>query len=392
MKAIEAWRRKRTVGVVRELIVRQPVRTLTGICGITIACLLMFIQIGLRNALFNRSIAVHNLLKADLVVINKDSSTLATMRPFPVQRMGEIYGDRDIDDITRVRVRSLRWHNQYSENSRNLLALGVDPSKQPLGLVGEPSALESIKGLFNVLFDSNSRREFGPVATLLKSGEKVTSDVSGYRLTVSGLVSIGSSFAFDGYLLASIQTLESLMSDGSQGDAEIGLITIKKDREPEQILKRLKSKIPSDIKILTKNGFIQQEINYWRRNTALGFVFDLGTFFGVIVGSTMIYQVLYTDVSDHLAEYATLRAMGYSMGYLCSIVIKQGLGVSVAGFAPSVVLGVLVYRLIHKATNIAVEMNTEILVVVFVLTTLGSTVAALLVTRRLWSTDPAEIF
>lgn len=392
MKLASLWRRGRGVDVVRELIIRQPVRTLTGICGITIACLLMFIQIGLRNALFNRSIAVHNLLQADLVVINKDSSTLATMRPFPIQRLGALYGDYDVDEITRIRVRSLRWHNQYSENSRNLLALGVDPSKKPLGIVGESASLESIKGLFNVLFDSNSRREFGPVATLLKEGQKVTSDVSGYRLTVTGLVSIGSSFAFDGYLLSSIQTLESLVTDGSQGDAEIGLITLKENRDSEQVKERLSASAPSDIKILTKKGFIEQEVNYWRRNTALGFIFDLGTFFGVLVGSAMIYQVLYTDVSDHLAEYATLRAMGYSMGYLCSIVIRQGLGVSIAGFMPSVVLGLLVYRLIQKATNIALEMNSQIMMLVLCLTTLGSTIAALLVTRRLWSTDPAEMF
>lgn len=385
------WPRMR-VGLVQALIVRQPVRSATGMCGIAAACLLMFVQLGFRDGLFNQSVRVHESLRADIVLINRDSTSLATMRPFPRQRLGQVFGDRDVSDISLVRIRPLRWRNQLTSHSRNILAIGVDPDNPPLYLTTSESQLDSIKGLFNVLFDSNSRREFGPIATLVNEGHSVTSEVNGYRLSVTGLVSIGPSFAYDGYLVASRATVESLINDGTQGDAELGLITLLPNADVDSVVTRLKQLLPNDVNVFSKKGYIESERNYWRKGTSIGFVFNFGTLLGLLVGGVMIYQVLYTDVSDHLAEYATLRAMGYSMPYLCSIVIRQGFALAVFGFAPSLLLGQIAYVLIRKATNIAVSMTQEIAASVFALSLVASLLSALLVTRRLWSADPADIF
>ena len=388
---LKQWTRSR-VGLVQALIIRQPVRSVTGICGIAVACLLMFVQLGFRDGLFNQSVRIHEALRADVVIINRDSTSLATMRPFVRQRLGQIYGDRDVSDVSLVRVRPLRWRNQLTSRSRNILALGVDPDHPALTLTTSQAQLDSIKGLFNVLFDSNSRREFGPIAKLLKQGRLVTSEVNGYRLTVTGLVSIGPSFAYDGYLVASRSTVESLINDGTQGDAELGLITLNPTADVNTVVNRLQKLLPNDVSVFSKQGYVDYERNYWRKGSSIGFVFNFGTLLGLIVGAVMIYQVLYTDVSDHLAEYATLRAMGYSMPFLCSVVIKQGITLTVLGFLPSVLVGELSYVVIRKATNIAVTMSQPIASSVFVLSLIASLVSALLVTRRLWSADPADIF
>jgi putative ABC transport system permease protein len=383
---------RKRVGLVQALIVRQPVRSLTGICGIAVACLLMFVQLGFRDGLFNQSVRVHEALRADLVVINRDSTSLATMRPFARQRLGTIYGDHDVSDISLVRVRPLRWRNELTSRSRNILALGVDPDDPPLTLTSTTTQLNSIKGLFNVLFDSNSRREFGPIAKLVNQGKSVTSEVNGYRLSVTGLVSIGPSFAYDGYLVASRATVEALINDGSQGDAEIGLITLKPNADVENVLSRLLKYLPHDVNILTKQGYVDFERNYWRKGSSIGFVFNFGAILGLMVGAVMIYQVLYTDVSDHLSEYATLRAMGYSMPYLYSIVICQGILLALLGFLPALLLGEVAYIGIRRGTNIAVTMSQPIATSVFLLSFVASFLSALLVTRRLWSADPADIF
>lgn len=380
------------VGLVQALITRQPVRTFTGICGIAVACLLMFVQLGFRDGLFNQSVRVHEALQADLVVINRDSSSLATMRPFPHQRLGQIYGDRDVRDVSMIRVRPLRWRNQLTNRSRNILALGVDPDNPPLTLTTTNAHMDTIKGLFNVLFDSNSRREFGPIAKLVTQGHSVTSEVNGYRLSVTGLVSIGPSFAYDGYLVASRSTVESLINDGSQGDAEIGLVKLNNNSDIDLVINRLRKILPNDVAIFTKQGYVNFERNYWRRGSSIGFVFNFGALLGLLVGAVMIYQVLYTDVSDHLAEYATLRAMGYSLAYLCSIVIRQGIALSILGFIPSLLIGELAYIAIRKGTNIAVSMSFTIAASVFLLSFAASLLSALLVTRRLWCADPADIF
>ena len=383
---------KRKVPLVAALIVRQPIRTITGICGIALACLLMFVQLGFRDGLFNQSVRVHHALITDLVVINRDSSSLATMRPFPGQRLGQIYGDKDVVEVNSLRIRPLRWRNQLTDRSRNILAIGVNPNNPQLDLGATREDTDSIKGLFNVLFDADSRKEFGPIATYVRRGEKVSSEVNGYRLNVSGLISIGPSFAYDGYIVASRQTVEALITDGTQGDAELGLVTLKEGSSKMDAMKRIQASMPGDVKVLTKQEYIEYERNYWRNGSSIGFVFNFGTLLGLVVGATMIYQVLYTDVTDHLPEYATLRAMGYNMRYLYSVVIRQGMVISLMGYIPSLGLGTLAYVIIRKGTNIGVEMTSSIMVAVFVLSIISSSLSAILVTRRLWAADPVEIF
>ena len=82
--------------------------------------------------------------------------------------------------------------------------------------------------------------------------------------------------------------------------------------------------LPDDVKVLTKQGFIDFEKNYWKSGTSIGFIFTLGAAMGFVVGCVIVYQVLYTDVSDHLPEYATLMAMGYRLSHLLGVVVREG--------------------------------------------------------------------
>jgi DevC protein len=75
--------------------------------------------------------------------------------------------------------------------------------------------------------------------------------------------------------------------------------------------------------VLTKQGFIDFEQNYWKSSTSIGFIFTLGAAMGFVVGCVIVYQVLYTDVSDHLPEYATLMAMGYRLSHLLGVVVVR---------------------------------------------------------------------
>ena len=383
---------RRSVPVVRQLLIRQRVRTISGICGVAIGCLLMFVQLGFRDGLYNQSVRVHESLKCDLVVLNHDSTALTAMRPFPKERMASIYGNQDVEDVALLRLRSVRWRNQVNGRSRNVLAIGVDPESPPLTLETTTDSLQSIKGLFNVLFDSEARWEFGPIGERIRKGLPVSSEVSGYRLNVSGLIKIGPSFGYDGYIIASRPTVESLLNDSSQGDAELGCVNLVPAAKPGVVLQRLAKTTPNDVRLFTKQQYIDFEKDYWKSSSSIGFVFNFGALIGLLVGGVMVYQVLYTDVSDHLAEYATLRSMGYSMNYLCGIVIKQGIMLCFVGYIPSVFLGAGAYELMRRGTNIAVTLSPPILISVFVLISISSTVSALLVTSRLWSADPAELF
>ena len=155
---------------------------------------------------------------------------------------------------------------------------------------------------------------------------------------------------------------------------------------------RLKEQLPNDITIFTKEQFIEFEKNYWRSSTAIGFIFTLGAAMGFVVGCVIVYQILYGDVSDHLAEYATLMAMGYRLKDLLAVVAREGLLLALIGYLPAYAAGEGLYALIRTSTKlpVAMEFNRAFLVLSMILVMcLGS---ALLAMRKLVDADPAEIF
>jgi putative ABC transport system permease protein len=150
--------------------------------------------------------------------------------------------------------------------------------------------------------------------------------------------------------------------------------------------------IVDDTRIMTMEGFINFERVYWQRGTSIGFIFTLGTVMGFIVGIVIVYQILYTDVSDHMAEYATLKAMGYSNFYLSKVVIQEAIVLSVLGFIPGFLVGNGLYALTRNATRLPIEMTIERVIQVFILTLVMCTISGAISLRKVQSADPAEMF
>ena len=128
-----------------------------------------------------------------------------------------------------------------------------------------------------------------------------------------------------------------------RGIVSIGLIRLKPGFDPIQVRSQIAAALPKDVLVMTHKELVDKELSYWTRNTPVGFVFKLGLIMGLIVGVIIVYQVLYTDVSDHIGEYATLKAMGYRDRYLFSVVIQESIILSVFGFIPGIGLSQLLY-------------------------------------------------
>jgi putative ABC transport system permease protein len=150
--------------------------------------------------------------------------------------------------------------------------------------------------------------------------------------------------------------------------------------------------MPPDVTILTKKGFEEFEKNYWRSSTAIGFIFTLGAAMGFVVGCVIVYQILYSDVSDHLPEYATLMAMGYRLSTLLGVVAREGLLLAVLGFVPAWLAGQGLYVLVRSGTRLPVTMQLDRSLLVFAMILTMCMVSALLAMRKLADADPAEIF
>jgi putative ABC transport system permease protein len=216
--------------------------------------------------------------------------------------------------------------------------------------------------------------------------------VGGKPVRVAGRVSLGPSFGADGNLITSSETFLSLLPNTPPGSIELGLIRLRPGAEPDAVASRLQATLPKDVKVYTKAGFVEFEKNYWRTSTSIGFIFTLGAGMGFVVGCVIVYQILYSDVSDHLPEYATLMAMGYKLTSLLGVVAREGLLLAVLGYLPAYATGQGLYLMIRNATQLPVAMDTPRALTVFTMILVMCMGSATLAMRRLVDADPAEIF
>ena len=374
------------------LLTRQPVRLLVALAGISFAGILMFMQLGFRDGLFDASVTAHRLFDADVVLISPRSASSVSMEAFPRRRLVQTLADPAVDGVTPVHWGLMLWRNPETRRNRSILALGFNPD-DPFFV--DPSLAEktdALKQKGRILFDQLSRPEFGPIADWYRDGRVVETEIAGNRVRVAGLVSLGTSFGADGNLLTSTETFLDLMPQKPPGAIEVGLVRLKPGADPEQVVSRLSQRLPKDVSVLTKQGFIDFEQNYWKSSTSIGFIFTLGAAMGFVVGCVIVYQVLYTDVSDHLPEYATLMAMGYRLSHLLGVVVREGFYLAALGYVPAYLAGQGLYWFVRDATKLPVGMDLSRALTVLVMILVMCMLSSLLAMRRLIDADPAEIF
>ena len=374
------------------LLTRQPARLAVALAGIAFAGILMFMQLGFRDGLFDASVTIHKLFDADLVLLSPRTMSSIGMAGFPRRRLIQAMADPRVEGTTPVHWNLLLWRNPKTRATRSILALGFEPGDPLFSDPGLTAKAQVLSQRGRVLFDERSRPEFGPIAEWFRQGKVVETEVAGKRVRVAGLVALGPSFGADGNVLMSGETFLRLMPNTPPGSIELGLIRLTPGANPAAVATRLKRILPADVTVFTKKGFEEFEKNYWRSSTAIGFIFTLGSAMGFVVGCVIVYQILYSDVSDHLPEYATLMAMGYPLPTLLGVVAREGLILAVLGYLPAWVAGLGLYALVRSGTRLPVQMDGQRSLLVFALIFTMCMGSAFMAMRKLADADPAEIF
>jgi putative ABC transport system permease protein len=177
-----------------------------------------------------------------------------------------------------------------------------------------------------------------------------------------------------------------------RGVIDLGLIRLDPGVDPQGVAAALRELLPKDVLVLTKAEFIARERKYWSETTPVGYVFGFGVIVGVVVGGIIVYQILFADVSDHLAEYATLKAMGYSNGFLSGVVLQQAVILAVLGYLPGFAIALYLYQTAGAATRLPLFMTLERALAVLALTIAMCSVSALIALRKVRAADPADVF
>jgi len=400
-------------------LTREKIRLLVALAGISFADILMFMQLGFQEALFNSAVRLHHVLEGDIFLLSPQSTAVIAMQSFSQRHLYQALGVDGVESVTPLYLDFALWKNPQlcgtdtiaireaaavdadipvpTETpqpcqTRGILVIGFEPKQGVFGLPEVENHLDQMQLPDAILFDRASRGEFGPVADDFLQGKSVVTEVSNRRVTIKGLYTLGASFGANGTILTSDLNFLRIFNRRQKGIIDVGLIKLKPGTEITPVLQTLREHLPNDVIVLSKQEFIDFEKNYWKTNTAIGFIFNLGTAMGFIVGTVIVYQILYTEVADHLPEYATLKAMGYTDTYLLLVVFQEALILAIIGFLPGFALSLGLYNMTLNATSLPVLMTVDRAIRVLVLTIVMCIISGAIAVRKLRAADPADIF
>jgi len=302
--------------------------------------------------------------------------------------------DPDVAEVAPIYVTLVNLKNVDTGDYRSIMAIGIEPGRHELLLPRLLQKEDRLKIAGRVLFDQRSLTAYyGDVAGRFMKEGPYPALIEGHAVTIDGLFDLGTSFIAFGNVVMGTPTFFALRADQKPKLPSFGLIKLKPGADPEAARARIERTLhASDVIVQTKEQFVQREVDYWNETAAIGFIFIVGTFMGLMVGSVVVYQILFTDVTEHLPEYATLKAMGYADRFFAGIVLEQSVILSILGFVPGVIISWVIYRYTAATTGYTMDLTLTKAAGTLALTAGMCVAAGLLAMRRLRQADPAELF
>ena len=301
-----------------------------------------------------------------------------------------------MEDVSPVYIFPAVFKNPWNNERRSINAIGFPPGDAILSTPGFDERRNLLTRQDVVIMDGESRPEFGPPEGSLDQAladlGTVRTEINDREVEIVGLFRMGTSFGIDGTIATSVDNWLRLFPDRDRDEIQLGLLTLTAGADPDAVRDRLRGRLPDDVLVMTKADFVEREKAYWNSATPIGYVFAFGAIMGLVVGAIIVYQILFADVTEHLPEYATLRAMGYANRFVSGIVLQQATILATFGYLPGLAAASWLYAKAAAATNLPLYVTPERAGIVLVMTFAMCAVSALLAVRKVRRLDPAEVF
>ena len=367
-------------------------RFAVALAGITFAVAMMLFQMGLQKALYKQVLGPLLLLDGQVMVVGSHYEYFGVGRGFANVRLHQTLANPDVVEANAVKLGCASFKNVEDGRERDIFLIAFDPSRKVFLSEDILKQQNLLKTHGNVLFDSLSRSQYGSVGKLFERDGRVRTEIAGSKSDIVGLIKIGPTFAADGNVLMSLATLEEFWPHDSSGVSNVGVLKLRKGADAEKVAQSLRKMYPESVKVMTKEQFVKSEKAYWGERTPIGFVIGASMAVAIFVGAVIVYQILYTDVSDHIPEYATLKAVGFADSFFVWIIVQESFILSFLGFIPGALLAELLYVMTREIAGMPTYMSVESLLIVFGLSLSMCVAAGLLATRKLRNANPADIF
>jgi putative ABC transport system permease protein len=377
-------------------------RLMIAVSGVTFAVVLMFMERGFQNALFDSTVELVRNLRADIVMVSSSRYSLSSSSRFSLSAISLARGCRGVQES----------HPIYLENYMAVLRKPNFLSR-PIRVVAFNVRDRVFTDDLEVTLDGYRRQLLAPRTALIDVTSKESIyqinprmvsavqpaqvELAGKQIQLVGSFQLGTDFANDGTLLMSVDNfafyfpLREMLAD-PLSTVDLGLVVCQSGADPVQVRDQLRKVVGNEVNVYTRKELVEKEIRFWDKSTPIGVIFRVGMIMGFVVGILICYQVLYSDIADHMAEFATLMAMGYSRGYFIGVVVREAIYLALFGFVPGMCISWLLFQGITGWTGLTMTLSLWDVGLTLAFTVVMCVVSGLLAVRKLLAADPASLF
>ncbi len=368
----------------------QKVRMGVAMGGIAFANVLIFMQLGFLQLFSGGATLLPGHLNGDLFLMNKDSKYIGAS-PFERTLLYQSAAFEGVVKAEPLYVRYGIWAYDKERIAYDARVFTYNPTVPAFDIPEINQQQSKVSEPFTVLFDRLSRAELGPVVTDFESKGQAQAFMNSRRMVVTGLFPLGSSFFLgSGNVITSELTYAELFGSESLQEVSLGVLYVRPGTNLLALKQGIEQQVPG-IKIFTMAELKQKEIQFQDENPT-GVIFGFGAMMGFVVGVAIVYQVLYSDISDHLSEYATLKAIGYSGRTLLLVIFQEAALLAVLGYIPGFIATIGMYQLLTTLTKLQLVMELGLALNVFMITLVMCLISAAIASNKLRSADPADVF
>ena len=361
-------------------------RTVASVSGVCFAMVLLFLQIGFYDACLRSSTSIHAQLDYDIALVSPQYEAMRVSGTIPRNRLVQARGVPGVERTVPLYLANASWRVPEKKYQREVVVVAADPDVTTFEVAKLAASMHKLKREDTGIWDLKGQKGYGV------SRPEVEGELESRKLKIVDTYAHGSGFVSPAVIVVGDNTFLRVFSGYPRSNVSIGLVKLRPEADAESVAQALRAALPGDVQVMKRKDLEAIDQHYFVRLKPLGIMFSSGVVLSIVVGSVILYQILASEVVNHIREYATLRAIGYGRMFLNALVLQQAGILGLFGFMPAAILATAIYTITRRATNLPMVMTGGKMALVVFLAALMCSSSSVLLIRKVSKADPAELF
>jgi putative ABC transport system permease protein len=359
------------------------VRLAVTLIGILFSIVLVAVQLGLYLGARGMIISMIDRADVDLWIMAYGTKNFEEAQPIRARERYVALATPDVVSAVPLVTAFTDWRKPTG-GSTLVVVIGADAEDGGLApwdvVKGDVSGLGARDA---VMVDKTYLAELGI------EGVGDTAQVGASRVRVTGLTEGIRSFTVTPFVFTTLNRARQLIDMPAENITYV-LAKVRPGADIIKVRDEIRAKLPNS-EVLTRDEFRARSLAHWLFATGAGVALLGGAILGLIVGTVIVAQTLYSSTKDHLAEFATLRALGSSSGYINKVILMQAGLSALLGYALGMSIALAIVYL-SEHTALPIVMSPGLAALLLVLTVAMCAVSALSAIGKVMRIDPAMVF